>query len=239
MEFNEQSDEAGIRTDTVATSSYTTAIPGADILKKFGDDLEKENVTVPKKYVFILIAMLIVGGLAIFLTQPTLARIARSQSTRASDNDVISIGEQESVFRNFVLTLFDPLYFKIRHLKKNMAFAGNAAGNHSSPDLEIEFRNKEKAIKLAATTKFISKPEKGGRINLGRRESFKTLRRFADDGIMDVYLILGVGGKADDPRELYLIPVKEIDDVSISLKDLQYYRKWGMFFVNTERMRLI
>src|SRR5690606_29624966 len=74
------------------------------------------TVTVPRSYVFILIAVLAIGGLTIFvadsLRAPRRRRRVNGAVLHADAQHVVRDFRVQAAFESFVMTLFDPLFFK-------------------------------------------------------------------------------------------------------------------------------
>ena len=55
---------------------------------------------------------------------------------------------------------------------------------------------------------------------------------------IEVYVIIGLGGEPDNPREIYVLRSGDVGERPITHKDLQPYRKFGMFFYSVANRRL-
>jgi hypothetical protein len=198
-------------------------------------------VPIPKAYIFVLIGMLVLGGSMIIIADGVQRRkLAKAgnllMQTDEADN-VIHELQMQSVFESFVITLFDPLYFRYRRPKAERVFAGDVSQAETGPDFELEFHYKGTHVKLAI--KCIYYNNIGGPelkiLDLGHHQA---CRRFEEEREMDVYYILGLGGTPDDPKELFLLPAKAVRSEYGSREALKPYRKSGMFFYNSATRRL-
>ncbi|MEX1240689.1 MAG: hypothetical protein WEB30_13270, partial [Cyclobacteriaceae bacterium] len=211
-------------------------------------------VTIPKGYVFILIGMLAIGGLMIFIADSVQSRNRRKAaliqrgvllqngvppqngvSTQKGATDyIIKAFKMQSVFEAFVVTLFDPLYFRHRRPKAERVFAGKVSEGEIVPDLEFEFNHKETRVRFAI--KCIYYKNGGSReLQLFSAERQRAFREFEEDQKMDLSYILGIGGTPDDPKELYLVPSKAITSEFVRKETLGRYWKSGMFFYSSAR----
>ena len=55
---------------------------------------------------------------------------------------------------------------------------------------------------------------------------------------MDVYYVLGFGGRPDDPQELFFLPAKSVKSEYMTKAMLRAYSKSGMFFYNRKMGRI-
>lgn len=221
------------------------------------------TVTIPKGYVFIFIGMLAIGGLMIFIADSVQSRKRRKAALiqrdvllqsgvpaqngvsmqngmsmqKGATDYVIKAFKMQSVFEAFVVTLFDPLYFRPRRPKAEHVFAAKVSEGETVPDLEFEFNHKETRMRFAIKCLYY-KNRSSRELQLFSAERQQVFREFEEDQKMDLYYILGIGGTPDDPKELYLVPSKAIRSEFIRKEALRPYWKSGMFFYNKSARRL-
>lgn len=199
--------------------------------------LSDETVAVPKKYVYILIGLLVlVAAIAVFAKRP---RKSASKPRKQNDNDRETTGlRNDKIFESFVVALFDPHYFALKNLSRQRVYAGNTQGADFTPTLELEFQNKDTKATIAIECIFI--PQLTSRQILSY--SANQINRYHDfeDGTgMEVYIVIGLEGDANDPKEVFLIPITELREGNLGYPDLQPFRKHGMFFYNSVKRRLL
>lgn len=185
-------------------------------------------IVIPKGYVYILIGILIAGGALIFIADASRSRMKRQELALREE----ATGESrelpsQTAFEAFVLTLFDPLFFVHRRLHADGTFSGESHEG-KGPDIELQFRHKETEMKFAVKCLYFSK-EDAGELRFPPLQQ-QRLKKFEEEAGISVYYIAGVGGKPDDPRDLFLIPVKKVRSEYIERDALSTYRKSGMFF---------
>ncbi|MBT1703661.1 hypothetical protein [Chryseosolibacter indicus] len=131
--------------------------------------------------------------------------------------------ESQHLFENFVITLFDPLYFQLMYRNTENIEMGN-------PDLRFEYRQKDVNLKLAVKCFYLASANKDTTIHVSDLNLFV---QYCLERNLDPYYILGVDGDPDDPKELYFIPLKAIKASVIGYEQLAPYRKSGMFYYNS------
>jgi hypothetical protein len=191
-------------------------------------------ITVPKGYVFILIGLLAAGGLMIFVAdclRPTRKKTGVVLKSRDDAGYAVRNFKTQSLFEGFVITLFDPLYFRHWKPKAERVYAGgHGSGKEAGPDFEFEFNYKELCARFAIKCHYYH-DRTTGPVKLGRQR-LQVLRDFEEGKETPLYYILGFGGAPDDPHELFLVPAKAITQESVSKAALRPYSKSGMFFYN-------
>jgi hypothetical protein len=198
---------------------------------------EEETITVPLNKIYIFAGIIGVIVLLIILINAISGsrkkRKIRKHIKGADKHDQYN-KDASVVFEKFVMRLFDPLYFKAFRAKKDrvMANAG-AAQSDTHPELEYEFNHKDTQARFVVECIYI--PElKYKDIQIASPRLVKSFSLLDEDD-NDLYLIVGTEGTPDDPKEIFLIPVRDIRSSHMTYPELQQYRKHGMFFYNAER----
>jgi hypothetical protein len=101
-------------------------------------------------------------------------------------------------------------------------------------DFEFDFHNKETRARFAI--RCIFEQQLPDEISLFSERDVQYVKYLQQES--DLYFILGVGGAPDDPKELFLLPAKEVTRNAITMKELQPYRKHGMFFYSSTNQML-
>jgi hypothetical protein len=228
----------------------------------------EDVVTVPKLYVFILIGLLVAGGLVIFFSES--ARRKRKNrfvkdvhveeqkhlSHREVVNEVpaekvyeeeIPIMETEAptthlekkhAFESLIISLFDPLYFSYRKQKFNPVLASDHTDDELAPGLEFQFQNKDTdPIRFAIQCIYLDDVA-AEELRLFPEERLRMNRQLMDELNIDLYYVIGLGGTADNPAELYLLPGRLLKYELVHKKALEPFRKFGMFFYNAATGKL-
>lgn len=213
-------------------SSHQRDIAGAN--EMFSGD---ETVTIPLQYVYIFIGVLVFGGIVILLTNSSSRKRKRRAAKLANPDHHDHYSKDASmVFEKFVMHLFDPLYFRAFRTRHQTILANAPGENEGYPELEFEFSHKENRVRFAIESIYISEL-KHRDIQIASPQQVKAYSQLDEDD-HDLYLVVGIGGTPDDPKEMYLMPVKDIRSPFITYPELQPYRKYGMFFYSAENQRL-
>jgi hypothetical protein len=193
----------------------------------FSDEL----IQIPVRDVFIISAMLLITFVSLIIS---LARLKRKSG---NGNKLVkrSSGEanriEQQAFQRFVVSLFDPLYFSL------ITSSHANAHNYKGVDLEFQFRKNDVRAFVALKCLYVRERTNGSIKPLP--QSIQPLQQLEQaSGETEFYLVVGVGGKPEDPAETYLVPVHEVGGESISSNQLQQYRKYGMFFYNAKESQL-
>jgi hypothetical protein len=235
------------KTDTTAVSAIDTVDHGAGfaVFDTMLSDLSSLGmVIIPKGYILALVGILAIGGVMIFIADSVQSRRRRrrlatspAQPRRDEAEHVVQDFKMQSAFENFVITLFDPLYFKCFRAKAEHVYAGKTMQAESGPDLIFDFNQKETRGRFGITTQYYRHTPKN-EVQLVSYDRQQYIRHFESEQEMDVYFVLGFGGRPDDPRELFFVPAKEVDSEYITQADLKRYSKSGMFYFNRKTGRI-
>ena len=193
-----------------------------------------ETVAIPKKYVYFLVGFLVLTAVIVVLARQPKKSSRKDRNIKSESQ----IHRKEAGFENFVLTHFDSHYFTLRTNRPEPVYAGNIKGREFIPALEFEFENKDSRVRLAIECIFIPKLS-GQHVLSYSANQISSYHHFEQDYNSEVYLIVGLEGEPGDPKELFLIPTSELREGYLGYKDLQPYKKHGMFFYNSVRRRLL
>jgi hypothetical protein len=236
--------DANATDDTIAERD--SIIPGQNTFENTtllsnltNEILSDELVSVPKKYFYFLIGFL-------FLTAIIVLSSGRKKSKydRKSKMNGASVHAKEAVvlrhekhFEGYVVSLFDPLYFSLRVYSRQKALAGNGHEDGFMPGLEGEFRNKDLTEKFSLECLYIPKVNSINIIKFSGKQ-INRYKEFEQDRESEVYLVIGLEGDPESPKELYVIKASELREGPVTYTDLKPFRKYGMFFYSTANKRL-
>jgi hypothetical protein len=199
--------------------------------------LSEEPVAIPKKYIYVLIGLLVViAAVAVFSRRP---KKSSSKKKAANNNSrETAVTRNDKTFENFVIALFDPHYFTLKNHSRQRVMAGKDRQVDFVPGLEFEFQNKDSRVRIAIECIFIQQIASQQLLSYSGNQ-INRYHDFEDGTGMEVYIVVGIEGEANDPKELCLIPTADLREGYLGYQDLQPFRKHGMFFYNAVRRRLL
>ena len=247
MKFEDVAEAASGDTSSAVVTAPPTVVDSVKfflnidkVSSRFSDISAMGTVTIPKSYIFILIGLLTLGGLMIFAADSAQSkkRITSGATLQRHDEaeKVVQDFKMQSVFEDFVITLFDPLYFRYKRLKAERVYAGDASGEEAMPDLIFEFNQKDIRTRFAIKCQYYKQVAKN-EVQLFPADILQGFRRF-EEREMDVYYVLGFGGSPDDPKELFFLPAKAIHDEYVTKGALRPFSKSGMFYYHRSTGRI-
>jgi hypothetical protein len=192
----------------------------------------EELIQIPVRDVFIISSTLLITFISLIVSLARAKRRSRngSRQVKRSNGEVNRIEQQ--AFQRFVVSLFDPLYFSL------VTSSHSNAHNYKGIDLEFQFRKQDVKAFVALRCLYL-RERMNGSIKLLPSQSIQHLKLLEQtSGETEFYLVVGVGGKPEDPAETYLVPIHELAGESISYGQLQQYRKFGMFFYSAKEGQL-
>jgi hypothetical protein len=200
--------------------------------------LSDEPITVPKKYFYFLIGFLFLTAIIVLFSGKRKSRYGRNPKSNGTlhPREPVVLRHEKN-FESYVISLFDPLYFSLKVFSRQRAIAGNGHRDEFLPSMEGEFQNKDLKERFALECLYIPKINSihlmkfsGGQIN--------RYKEFEQDNDSEVYLIIGLEGDPESPKELYFMRASELREGPVTYTDLKPFRKHGMFFYSTANQRL-
>jgi len=229
-------DESAFSSLRVNLKSLDSAIRRVDPLVLFPNLASMGTVTMPKGYLFMLVAFLATGGVMIFVADVVRMgrRRRRARRRRRQANRTAGAFKMQVAFEAFVVTLFDPKYFHYQYKWPQSVLMGATAEGEVPADLEFEFDYRDVKARFTVKCLYFTSVSKGDvQLFYSTRNEWQGAR-----SELPVYFILGFGGKPDDPQELFLLPAEVAKRGVIRKEALAPYSKSGMFFYNVTTGRL-
>ncbi|EJF09218.1 hypothetical protein [Pontibacter sp. BAB1700] len=153
-----------------------------------------------------------------------------------SETEIIDVNKRSGDdFEKYVVQKFDRGFFKIKEWAGDKYVNGRYAQTTQHPDLLLEFQMKGQTFEFAVECKWKSNFYKRG-IEFATPEQFKRYQSFQSEKNIPVFIAIGVKGTGNDPEELFIVPLKEIDSNFIPLTILNKYKRYSgkNFFFDTE-----
>ena len=220
--------------DSSTTISSETIYKPRNVLESLGASvlISDEVIEVPLRYLVIISSLLLITFIVLIVSVARLKKTSANgnRSSVKTNGSLTKAGHH--AFLRFVVTLFDPLYFSL--------ITSNQASPHNYKGIDLEFQFRKGDVKAYVALKCIYLTEKlNGNINLLSNNAMQELQKLEQSWEeTEFYVILGIGGRPDDPAQMYSIPVHEINSENISYEQLQQFRKQGMFFYNVNAGQL-
>ena len=75
---------------------------------------------------------------------------------------------------------------------------------------------------------------------MATKKQFDRYKNFEKEQKYPVFIVIGIGGKAISPEQLYVVPLQEIDNNFILIRELKKYEKKvnGNFYFDIETKQL-
>ena len=142
-------------------------------------------------------------------------------------------------FEKFVVQKFDKKYFRIKEWAGDKYINGVYADTTPQPDLLLQFTLKQVVTEFSVECKWRQNLYKNG-IEFAKKAQFERYKSFERTQKHPVFIAIGIGGKAASPEQLYIVPLRDIDDNFISIEKLEKYEKNinSSFFFDVENKEL-
>jgi hypothetical protein len=132
--------------------------------------------------------------------------------------------EKGNDFEKYIVQKFTKQYFKILEWAGDKYVEGRFAQTTLEPDLKLQFKYKNIQIDFAVECKYRSHFYKNG-IEWASEKQLNNYKKFSVQKEQPVFIIIGVGGVASAPDELYLVRLSDIDNTFLDKPTLAPFKK--------------
>lgn len=182
-------------------------------------------------YIVIAIGIAIVVWGIVLLTRHKTTEKPVTTSEKPKQEKLKSVGFDDNkakgdAFERFVVKNFDKKYFTLQEWRSDKYIDGIYAVSNHFPDLEVSFNLKSKGIfeTFAIECKW-RKSYYNESIEWAKDYQLKNYQDYAAKLKIPVFVVIGVGGEAEKPQELFIVPLQKIKSNAISKSELANYKK--------------
>ena len=174
-------------------------------------------------YILIVIGalLIIVGGIMLFNKSKLPQETPQHQKAKPTFDENKAKGD---AFESFIVKQFNKKYFTLQEWRGDKYVDGNYPVSNHFPDLEVSFELKDTKDHFAIECKWRKDYFKGA-IDWAEDYQLNNYKEYAQKTKLPVFVVIGVGGEPANPKELFIIPLKEIQFMSLYKKTLEPYRK--------------
>lgn len=148
-----------------------------------------------------------------------------SEQKTDSETEIIDVKKKKGDdFEKFIVQKFDKKYFRIKEWAGDKYVNGVYAETTPQPDILLEYHHKKESAEFWVECKWRQKRYKGG-INFAYSDQYKRYKKFEEDKNIPIFIVIGVGGKAESPEKLYIVPLQEISSNFIAGNELDKLEK--------------
>lgn len=148
-----------------------------------------------------------------------------SESKFESETELIDYNKKKGDdFEKFIVQKFNKKFFHIKEWAGDKYVKGIYAETTPQPDLLVEFNLNQNTYPFAVECKWRQNLYKGG-IEFANKDQFSRYKNYEKTKNLPVFIAIGIGGKADSPENVYIVPLRLIEKNFIILKDLNKYKK--------------
>lgn len=144
--------------------------------------------------------------------------------------------EKGNEFEKFVVSKFDRKFYKLIDWRSDKFHEGHYAENSMLPDMVWMLKSRNSQARFAVECKYRSYFINDA-VEIARDYQLDNYRKFSQSAQIPVFIVLGIGGSADDPRELFVIPLERVEQSLCKKADLLSFRKRNIdkgFFYHAE-----
>lgn len=163
--------------------------------------------------------------LGIILLTKNSGKVDNAIENVKKENETTNTDKQKGDdFEKYVVQKFSKNYFSVLEWTGDKYVKGTYSQSNTHPDLAFKFKFKDKDTDFAVECKYRSDYYKNG-VEWCTNRQLENYRNYAKEKNRTVYVVIGVGGEATAPEELYIIPLAAISETLLSKTFLNRYRK--------------
>lgn len=128
------------------------------------------------------------------------------------ETTTLTTEEKGRKFEEWVAKRFSPDYFTIREWRGDKYVDGIYPKSSTNPDLEVEFHLRDVRSLFAVECKYRSGYQQGVSpyIIWASDRQIENYRSFAKTRNMPVFVVIGIGGQADNPDEVFVVNLRNL-----------------------------
>ena len=171
-------------------------------------------------------------------TEVALVDTAESTPEKSNADDEAHV--KGLAFEEWIVSKFDKKYWTLKEWRGDKYSNGVYAESNQYPDLELTLKARGQEYRIAIECKYRSR-FKDDKIKWSYDEQVNRYKSFASRTGLPTFIIIGVGGSASDPQELYIVPIEDMPGDEVSREFLQQYKRKNAgknFYYNGPKNRL-
>ena len=156
------------------------------------------------------------------------------------DQPELSSKEKGNAFEKFVVSKFSRNYFTIKQWQGDKFHEGRFAEANQHPDLLMEFRNKDVATQFAVECKWKSRLAEIHTWADDRQ--IDNYQKFMEESKLPVFVVLGFGGTASQPEEVFVFPLQSIQLGKLKKSYMENFKRseaHKSFFFDVQKNKLM
>jgi hypothetical protein len=147
------------------------------------------------------------------------------ESEADSETQIIDVYKKNGDdFEKFVVQKFNKKYYTIKEWAGDKFINGHYADTTPQPDLLLELSLTGKKYEFYVECKWRRNLYKNG-VEVAGKNQLDRYKKFQKDKNIPVFIVIGIGGKGISPEQLFIVPLKNLDDNFIYISKLKNYRK--------------
>lgn len=142
-----------------------------------------------------------------------------------SETELIDINTKNGIdFEKYVVQKFDKRYFSVKEWAGDKYVNGTYAETTLQPDLLMEFKLKNETHRFSVECKWRKGIYKNG-VEFATVDQIERYKAYQKSAEIPVFIAIGLGGKGNDPKQLFIVPLDQIKSNFISLVTLRSFEK--------------
>lgn len=132
--------------------------------------------------------------------------------------------QKGQAFENYVVHKFSKKYYTLKEWRSDKYSNGRYAEANTYPDMELTLHLGKNDYTFAVECKWRSGFRDNGTLTWADEAQIARYRKFADQHLMPVFIILGVGGEPSYPAQVYCIPLRALKYTEVRKDYLEQFK---------------
>lgn len=151
------------------------------------------------------------------------------KSDSVSTYDFEENKQKGDAFEKYVVQRFNREFFNIMEWRSDKYVNGIYAVSNHFPDLEVMYKAGHTQDSFAIECKW-RKGFYNNEIEWARDYQIKNYKKYAEEVRLPVFIVIGIGGKPDDPAELFIVPLESAKTNVFTNSELLPFKKYRKDF---------
>ncbi len=160
-----------------------------------------------------------------------------AESNLDSETELIDFEKKNGYdFEKFIVKKFDKKFYNVKEWAGDKFVDGIYADTTPQPDLLMELRLGKEIFEFSVECKWRQNLYSDF-VKIAYKEQFDRYKNFEENRKIPVFIAIGIGGKADSPEKLYIVPLRRINSNFIHVDFLIKFEKKieSDFFFNDKK----
>jgi hypothetical protein len=176
--------------------------------------------------VMMIVGIILVGGgFVLYRNSNETSKVEPLEALTTEPKNTVDESKQKGDdFERYIVENFESKYYKIMEWTSDKEANGKYVESNTNPDIVMQLEWKGQKHQFALECKYRQNYYKGG-IEFSNIDQLNRYRKFAEERNLPVFMAVGIGGEAKSPKELFIIPLTQLDKGTLTKSEIAKFYK--------------